>query len=136
MSNPSNPEAPPTSEEILNLAQEILRQILSSFGFREDEKGDGLQTPDLVEHDYSIAVFEHGYTITIDIDVEAAVRGVLIGHEAKTLEALNTLLAAALGQRLNHRRFGRLIQVTIRGYQPPPFRVRARREDRRGDARQ
>jgi predicted RNA-binding protein Jag len=120
----NNGEKTQKSETIEDLAEETLRQVLTVLGLREAD--------DQRDHDFNINVFQQGRTTVLEIDPDDSIRGFTIGKEAQMLAALNTIVLAAVNRRLSRRMS---VRVDVRGYQPPLFRVLARREGRREDAK-
>lgn len=112
-SDAQNPTGlPPTIDELHKVALEVLRHILRAYGFEEDkgppEKED--------ERDYKVEVIKGDHLLSLDIDANEDLRGILIGKGCATVMAMERILIGALHRRLNlkkDQRLGRAIRLSV-----------------------
>jgi hypothetical protein len=111
------PDGTPTLEET---ALDILRQILKAYGLQEDEEGEEGKKGE--EHDYRIRVIDGDHVITLDIDADEEIRGILIGKEDSNLQAMQRIFIGAMHRRLGHdqgpHKFERFVRLAVNGKLP------------------
>jgi hypothetical protein len=113
------PFTPPSLKALIDMSFTVLTELLGIYGLREDE--------DEAEHDYKITVNRESPVLSLDINAEASIRGILIGHRGANVLAMERILISALYRRFGlkkSQRFDRAVQLSVNGTRPP-----TRRED-------